>query len=261
MDENTSGLIDHINNLGLTARKVLKGVEQVDSVIQEFALGLLHLGAELLEGIESELRANPPRALNAMRLARHLWEAETDLHYVQHLGADGIRQLCASEARRRIELAREVIPNWDARKEETRWLGLLELVESAEAREKSRTFTAATATDRGFIPGRRQILKVIDRHDEMASYYGASSWFSHPNLHPMSHLVTVDTEGRVGDGISQSAGLPGMSASLGRVAGARLILRASRILDAADAVEGLEWFMNREHLTETGVVREEDDAG
>lgn len=184
---------------------------------EQYALGSLYLGEDVLLGIISELDSRPPRALNAIRLARHLWEAECDLHYVDALGDDAVRQVWATHARNALEIGQATHPDWRSGKKAPVWKERSDLAEEAEKREatvdarrRACLGMRIPAAEHGFLPSRRTMLKAVGRADEMPIYYGAASLLSHPSLQGMSNLVGVSPDGEVGPPLESAVQLPAM---------------------------------------------------
>lgn len=260
-----------LERLHSVMRFVGEGISTAGTVTQALALGHVRAGTEIVAGVISELRADPPRALNALRLARHLWEMECDLHYVAEFPRDAIRQVWASEAFRKVEVARGIL-DWKSVKEQDRWKADRALICEARKRDKAladqevqaaqasdaTTSAGAGATQGGFLPSRRQMLKALGRAEEMTAYYNAASWLSHPSLQAMSNHLTVAADGTIGPAIPAAVRLPAVAASMARVSASRLTARANWILGPLPRIgaELQEW-MEARGIGMTGLVAED----
>lgn len=140
-----------------------------------YALGVVRSAIELGRGVLAEGIGG--RAGNAMRLARHLFEQELELHYVLDQPLPRLDQLRASEAKRRLQLV-ELNPGIEGRG------APLEEFDSLVARAKALNHTAKQKPvwERGFLPGYEDMATALDRQDDYNLYYRAASWLSHPGL-------------------------------------------------------------------------------
>lgn len=87
------GDLGDLTTVAAILRELDEATERVRSDVQTHTLGCLRLARELLDGVTAELRASPPRSMNAIRLARHLWEVEVDMHYVATFGSSAVDQV------------------------------------------------------------------------------------------------------------------------------------------------------------------------
>lgn len=199
--------------------------------VRWFVLGSVALAVELARGVVSEVTADPPRGLNALRLARHLWELEHELHYL------------LDDPGRRVEafIARE----------ETLRRTLVAADAVFRGHEPQPAGEAATGAR---FPNRRAIAQCLGREREYQVHYRAASWFSHPNMQPMHNHLVRTIEG-IAIGSSELArGLPGMALSLARLVLVRLLLRAYREAGHTRGFAGVDAFMKDRGIAETGVL-------
>lgn len=213
-----------------------EATERIRSDVQTHALGSVRLGRELLDGVIAELRAEPPRPLNAIRLARHLWEVEVEMHYVATFGAPAIEQVKASNTHRRVAIARDYYgKSWRTEKNTPKWRSARAAVVEAGCKQRdaeARVAAGATVapTEWGLTPGRRRMLSALGRRVEMEIYYGGASWFSHPSVQSIGNLLSVASDGRVEPPDPIAEQLPFMGASLAIMSATRLATRANWIL-------------------------------
>lgn len=230
--------------------------------IPVLALGALLLGRELAEGVLSETAPEAgPRGLNAQRLARHLWEVETDLHYVTAGPQARLQQMLAREAGAILEIYRSPGRERDRPAFSPERKALFEdaearaaaLDEAAEAR--SRAGQAVPADEWGSFPTRLRLCKAIGRGDEYFVYYGYGSLFSHPSIAALDETMIATPTGvvpRREPGHRNAA----MALSLTRTTLARLVLRVARILapTAPGLADAVADHMRAAGILETGVV-------
>ncbi|MGD9695098.1 MAG: hypothetical protein AB7V42_05500 [Thermoleophilia bacterium] len=200
-----------------------------------FALGSAALAVELARGVVSETAAEPPRALNALRLARHLWECEHELHYL------------LDDPGRRVE---EFVNR------ETRLRSSLRDSDTAVGARTPRPMPAAP--DLPSVPNRQKIARLLGREREYHVHYRGSSWFSHPNMQPMLNSLATTAKGITVGSPEMAQQLPGMALSLTRLTLARLLLRAYREVGHTAGYVAVDRFMKDRGIAETGVLEEED---
>lgn len=246
--------------------------------LRVLALGSMMLGRELLQGVVCEARAHPPRALNAIRLARHLWELEHELHYVQEDPAPRLQQLTAREMMNRRNLRRDKV----FRRSRAEQLAELtpeereaaedadrerEKAESEEARilgqdeEDIKLRLAAgqsvEVNEYPRVPGRRKIAKAIGRGNEYTALYEAASLFAHPSILAIDNALTFEGGQVRPSWAVQAEALPGMAMSLARLSFARLARRAYEILGDKGRIVALDEFMAPRRIERTGVYENE----
>ena len=245
----------------LTASDALVGPPVPEGEIPVLALGALLLGRELAEGVLSEAApAAGPRGLNAQRLARHLWEVETDLHYVTARPETRLPQMLVREAGAILEIYRShpraARPAFSPERKalfEDAEARAAALDQAAEAR--SRAGEAVPADDWGSFPTRLRLCKALGRPDEYFVYYGYGSLFSHPSIAAIDETMLATAAGVVPRPEHDHRNAS-MALSLTRTTLARLLLRVARILAAGapDLADEVEAHMRAAAIPETGVV-------
>ncbi len=259
-ERNTQLLRRELRALLRSARSVSRAGVPQDG-LQAMALGSLVAGQQLARGVLAETRARPPRALNAVRLARHLWELETELHYVIEDQAPRLEQMVARDAIRTLELHRS-FPKKQRPKMDAQLEALFDHYEAKakprdkQARERRAVNEAVDANDWGSTPDRLIICKELNRVAEYGRYYAWASLYSHPSVKGLDSGMRL-TEGRVivEDGGERSAMLASQALSLTRVFLCRLVLRAARVIGAPKVEADIVNYMGELKMAETGVYR------
>ena len=169
------------------------GPEQ-DVAVRAYALAAIGLARELAAGVARETRAEAPA--NAMRLARHLFEQDIDVHYLVDNREAALRQLQAWEARTQLTLERKVSelgPLSAAKKRRLRAVIKEAYRLDAKAKEKEKSGAEVFASERGF-PNYEQKAAAVDRLGDYAFFYGGASWMSHSGVTSLGHMLLEDGE-------------------------------------------------------------------
>ena len=187
------------------------------------ALGAAVLGREIAEGVLSEISADPPRGLNALRLARHLLELEHELHYAHAEPERRVPQFRRREAHTKVWLPRRYKGFKNAEADTNEQTQLTEMADEgarldAAARARRDADEDVPASDWGTVPDRRIMAKALERTKEYRAHYDAASWLSHPSIGALENMLSVDSAGILHDRRSPLASaLPGMALSLTRL--------------------------------------------
>lgn len=170
------------------------GTEEEVSV-RAYALGAVGLARELALGVARETREGAPA--NAMRLARHLFEADLDLHYLVENPEAAIRQAEAWEARSHLDIDAKVaeLPPLSAEAKKvlkTRVKAAYRL--DGKAKDEEKAGNEVAATDRGF-PTYEHKARAVGRGEDYGFFYGIASLMSHPSVTSIGHHLASDEGG------------------------------------------------------------------
>lgn len=208
--------------------------------LQTMALGSLTAGQQLARGVLAEARARPPRALNAVRLARHLWELETELHHVIEDPEPRLEQMVARDAIRTIELHRsfpkKARPTMDPEKEKlfVRYAARAK-PRDIQARARRAAGDKVHANEGGSTPDRLIICEELNRTSEHHRYYAWASLYSHPSVIGLDSGIRMAGDRVTVEGAGDcSRMLASQALSLTRVFLCRVILRSARVIGVSD---------------------------
>ena len=265
MEENDRRLLDDLAAL-VSAAQDLPGVDpdaHKEPALAALALGGAVLGREMALGVSSEVQAEPPRGLNALRLARHLLELEHELHYAHADPEHRLVQFQRREASTKTWMPRYVKAFKAARVDEDTKDHLAAMAEEGErldreAKARAEAGEDVPANDWGTVPNRKTLAKALGRTNEYRAHYEPASWLSHPSIGALENILDVDEIGVLHDRSSTlAASLPGMALSLARMTYARVLRRAFEILGHSDRLEMVTEFMEARGIGETGLVESE----
>jgi hypothetical protein len=168
-----------------------RGEDDVAFTVGVYALGAVASAIDLASGVEREARAGS--SLNALRLARHLYEQRIDLAYLVKWPEAANRQYHAREAENRLAIAR----------------GDPRLDEDPEFRDRLLN-SRADAARRDSVPRKeRAELPVTERgllrfsekadgagiEDEHDAVYYPASWLSHPGVGGVELFLSESAQG------------------------------------------------------------------
>lgn len=147
-------------------------------LIRAYALGALAAALDMASGVEREARAGS--SMNALKIARHLYEQRIDLAYLLKHPDAALRQFRAREADNRLTISRD-----DPRRRDDPelWRKLEELRNQAKRRDTvaSKERKARDVTEHGLVRFSEKAAGagIKEEHDAV---YGAASWLAHPGL-------------------------------------------------------------------------------
>lgn len=158
-----------------------------------YVLGAVAAGRELAEGVQRETGAGAPA--NALRLARHLFELDIELHYVTESPARRFEQLLAREARNRLSIAKHdaegAFEDPEFHKELKRLAGEGHRAEG-KATKRKEAGEDVPADDLGW-PGYDDKAKALERLHDYNVLYLPASWLAHPGFEASEiHLTGGD---------------------------------------------------------------------
>lgn len=138
------------------------------AALRVLAFGYVVLGREIAEGVLAEAEAKPARGLNAVRLARHLWETEQELHYAHEDPSERMTQFMGRDAKTRLWLARNY-KGFSGATPEGEFANDVRLIadeveqRDAAARERRDSGEEVDPNEYGTVPDRRTIARALAR--------------------------------------------------------------------------------------------------